>query len=396
MPTLWGYRPERILYNATAALIEAPSTSLLCLPRFLKSSDYRDNILRSVDDAMVRDYFTTEFNVWDEDFRATALDPVLNKVEQLLAAPFVRATLGSVASSIDFRAIIDNRKVLICNLSKGVLGSSHAHVLGGLVVSQIANAAMQRGAEVAVEDRVPFYLHIDEFQNFITQSIAEILSELRKQKLGAILSHQYLEQAPPSLRAAVLGNCGTTVAFEVSAHDFEILAPEIGLKSPAVLTDQREGEAWIKHASYGGPHHPRLYPSIRLGGRGRDAALKQHRLRNTFPRDRVDAKIQRFLSPPKRTTRIAFGPWPASLRVFRTAFVQALRSHPQELPLGANATIVTATDIHYVREAFSVLHAAVGATDEVLPLGGAGRHLESGGTLGGTLLLVSIRPMLQF
>jgi hypothetical protein len=239
----WGYRMERILYNATAALIEAPATSLLCLPRFLKSSDYRDEILRSVNDPMVQDYFTTEFNNWDEDFRTTALDPVLNKVEQLFAAPFVRATLGSVASSIDFRAIIDERKVVICNLSKGVLGSSHAHVLGGLMVSQIANAATQRGAEVPVEDRVPFFLHIDEFQNFITQSIAEILSELRKQKLGAILSHQYLEQAPAALRAAVLGNCGTVIAFEVSSHDSQILAGEIGLKSPAPLTDQREGEA---------------------------------------------------------------------------------------------------------------------------------------------------------
>jgi len=165
----WGYRLERILYNAAAALIEAPATSLVCLPRFLKSYEYRQHVLHHVRDPIVVDYFATEYDVWDEKFRTTALDPVLNKVEQLLAAPFVRATLGTVTSSIDFGRIMDERKVFIANLTKGRLGASHAHVLGALIVSGFADAAMARGAidtrVVPPEDRVPFYLYVDEFQN---------------------------------------------------------------------------------------------------------------------------------------------------------------------------------------------------------------------------------------
>ena len=136
----------------------------------------------------------------------------------MLAAPFVRATLGTVTSSIDFNQIMDEKKVFIANLAKGRLGASHAHVLGGLLVSGFADAAMARDV-IALEKRVPFYLYVDEFQNFATEAFSEIFSELRKMKLGAVLAHQYLTQAPPSLVDAVLGNVGSIVAFELSGKD---------------------------------------------------------------------------------------------------------------------------------------------------------------------------------
>jgi hypothetical protein len=289
----WGYRLERILYNAVAALIEAPATSLLSLPALLKSEAYRHEVLAHVSDPIVHDYFASEYEIWDEKFRTTALDPVLNKVEQLLAAPFVRATLGCVQSSIDFASIMDERKIFIANLSKGCLGASHAHVLGGLIVSCFADAAMMRSQRPMAE-RIPFYLYADEFQNITTESFAEIFSELRKMKLGAVLSHQFLSQAPPALVDAILGNVGTIIAFELSGKDAEAIAGEIGLKSLEPLTQLSVGEVWAKHPVHG-LHHPRLLLPPPPRSTGRDAALKENAMRNTFPRERVDAAIERFL-----------------------------------------------------------------------------------------------------
>lgn len=296
----WGYRMERILYNAVAALIEAPGTSLIGLPKLLKSADYRARILDDVRDPMVRDFFASEYEVWKDEYRTTVIEPVLNKVEQLFASPFLRATFGSTSSSVEFAEIMDGRKILIANLSKGALGAMHSALLGAMVVSGFANAAMARGAidtkKLLPDARVPFGLVVDEFQNFATDSFAEIFSELRKQKLSAVLSHQYLEQAPVSLRNAVLGNVGTIVAFELGARDADAIAPELGLKTGAPLTEQGPGEAWVKHATFGGPHHPRLLPPIAAVGNGREAALKQNRLRHTFPRTHVEGKIGRFLA----------------------------------------------------------------------------------------------------
>jgi hypothetical protein len=296
----WGPRMERILYQAVAALVEAPNTSLVGLPKFLKSPSYRHEVLGHVRDPMVRDFFLTEYDQWDEKYRMQNTEAVLNKVEQLFASPFLRATFGTTTSSIDFIDILDNRKILIANLSTGTLGESHAQLLGAMLVSSIANAAMARGAidtrDVAPEERVPFYLIVDEFEHFATESFAHIFSELRKQKLGAILSHQFLLQVPEYLRASVLGNCGSIVAFELGASDAAAIAPEIGLKNPDLLVDQAEGEAWVKHPRFAGPHHPRLLQALRPHGTGREAAVKQNRLRHTFPRARVDENIESFLA----------------------------------------------------------------------------------------------------
>jgi hypothetical protein len=360
----WGYRLERILYNGVAALIEAPATSLLYLPRFLKSHDFRQQILRSVHDPIVLDYFETEYEVWDEKFRATALDPVLNKVEQLLAAPFVRATLGTITSSIDFGRIMDEKKVFIANLAKGRLGSSHAHVLGGLLVSKFSDSAMARDA-VAADQRVPFYLYVDEFQNFATEAFAEIFSELRKMKLGAVLSHQYLSQAPLSLVDAVLGNVGSIAAFELSGKDAEIIAREIGLKSGSMLTEQSIGEAWVKHASYGGPHHPKLLPPLRPRGTGRAAALKQNYLRNTYLRARVDENIRQwFLSPKQEVQQTApLDRWPRSLHLLRRALTAALKENGQDVT-AADGTAGRAVDLQEVREHFFAARLSDASTED--------------------------------
>ncbi len=124
---------ERILSNVVAALVEAPNTSLIGLPKFLKSESYRHQVLADVEDPVVRDFFATEFEVWRDSYRVEVIEPVLNKVEQLFASPFLRATFGCTSSSMDFTDVMDNRKIMVANLSKGALGGMHAKLLGAML-----------------------------------------------------------------------------------------------------------------------------------------------------------------------------------------------------------------------------------------------------------------------
>lgn len=293
----WGARMERILYASIAALIEAPCTTLLGLPLLLKDAGYRQRVLHYVKDPIIHSFFKDEFEAWDKDYRTAAIDPVLNKIEQLLSAPAVRATVGTITSSIDFSDIMDSRKVLIANLSKGVLGTGHSQLLGSILVSGFSHAAMARAAvDPQSRPRVPFYLFADEIQNFATDSFGEIASEARKMGLGLVLGHQFLQQVPQSLRSAILGNAGSIVAFQVSGTDADVLAPELGLRSATMLTQLAAREVWAKHVSLGGPFTPRLLPPIAVEATGREAALKQNQLRNTYPRRHVDERIARFMS----------------------------------------------------------------------------------------------------
>jgi hypothetical protein len=361
----WGARMERILYFAIAALIEARDASLLGLPRLLKDASYRTEILERVKDPIIHGFFADEFATWDDDYRASAIDPVLNKVEQLLAAPVVRAMLGSLKSSIDLTEIMDDRKIFIANLSKGLLGPGHASLLGTMLVSGFSNAAARRG-HARTTTRVPFYLHVDEAENFVTDAFGDIVSEARKWNLSLLLAHQYLEQLPPKLRAGILANVGTLMAFQLSGDDAEVIAREIGLKkeNADLLTQLSRGEVWLKHATYGGPHHPRLLDPIVTSAKGREAALKQNRLRNTFPRAHVDAKINRFLTapedrlPPPRMERDH--PWPRTLRRLRTALTRALAEGGRDIRTAAGP--VRAADIDVVRNNFNELSIGHGNT----------------------------------
>jgi hypothetical protein len=350
----WGARMERILYFSIAALIEAPNTTLMSLPLLLKNVAYRERLLRHVQDPIIHGFFADEYATWDDDYRVTAIDPVLNKIEQLLSAPAVRATIGTVTSSIDVSRIMDEKKILIANLSKGVLGPIHAQLLGSILVSGFSHAAMCR-AVIDERKRVPFFLYADEIQNFSTDSFSEIASEARKMKLGLVLGHQYLEQLPRKLRAAILGNVGSIVAFQLSGADADVIASELGLKSGDMLTQLSIGEVWAKHATLGGPYTPHLVPPIETHANSREAALKQNRLRNTYPRKAVEDKIGRFLSggPEQRLEirmRSAQDTWPRSLHLLRTALTQAMNDDAGTIKIDDAHCIVA--DLQQVRAKF--------------------------------------------
>ncbi|HUC87795.1 MAG TPA: type IV secretion system DNA-binding domain-containing protein, partial [Candidatus Binatia bacterium] len=214
----WGPRLEYILRYSILALLDYPNATMLDITRILTERKFRDEVLRYVTDPVVRNFWMIEFASWNDKFAAEAVAPVLNKVGAFTANPLVRNIIGQPKSSFNIREIIDQRKILIVNLSRGLVGEDNASLLGALLVTKIQLAAMSR-ADVPAEERTPFYLYVDEFQNFATDSFATILSEARKYGLNLTVANQYIAQMSMEVKDAVFGNVGSIVAFRMGADD---------------------------------------------------------------------------------------------------------------------------------------------------------------------------------
>jgi len=214
----WGPRLEYILRYSILALLDYPDATMLDITRILTEKKFRDEVLTYVEDPVVRNFWTVEFASWNERFAAEAVAPVLNKVGAFTANPTVRNIIGQPKSSFNIRRIMDERKILIVNLSRGLIGEDNAALLGALLVTKIQMAAMSR-ADTPAESRTPFYLYVDEFQNFATDSFATILSEARKYGLNLTVANQYIAQMGQTVRDAVFGNVGSIIAFRMSADD---------------------------------------------------------------------------------------------------------------------------------------------------------------------------------
>lgn len=214
----WGPRLEYILRYSLLALLDYPNATMLDITRILTDRKFRAEVLKYVNDPVVRSFWTIEFTSWNDRFAAEAVAPVLNKVGAFTANPLVRNIIGQPKSSFSIRQIMDERKILIVNLSRGLIGEDNASLLGSLIVTKIQLAAMSR-ADIAAQDRSPFYLYVDEFQNFATDSFATILSEARKYGLSLTVANQYIAQMPMTVKDAVFGNVGTIVAFRMGADD---------------------------------------------------------------------------------------------------------------------------------------------------------------------------------
>jgi energy-coupling factor transporter ATP-binding protein EcfA2 len=224
----WSARMEYILTNTLLALLEAPNTTLLGVNRMLSDKAYRNEIVSHVQDPSVKSFWVKEFANYTERMAAEAVPSIQNKVGQFTANPLIRNMIGQPVSSFDFREAMDQRKIMIINLSKGKIGDENMKLLGGLLVTKIYLAAMSRAD---VPDRAAkmlpnFYLFVDEFQNFANASFADILSEARKYKLNLTIAHQYIEQMDEIVRPAVFGNVGTMISFRVGATDGEVLEKE--------------------------------------------------------------------------------------------------------------------------------------------------------------------------
>ena len=196
---------------------------MLDITRMLTDKSFRKKILSNVEDPVVLNFWRSEFNTWDSRFQAEAVAPVLNKVGAFTANPIIRNIIGQPESRFDIRKTMDEGKILILNLSRGLIGEDNANILGAMIITKIQLAAMSRADIARIEDRRPFYLYVDEFQNFATDSFAVILSEARKYGLYLTLANQYISQMSPEVKSAVFGNVGTIVSFRISPDDAPFL-----------------------------------------------------------------------------------------------------------------------------------------------------------------------------
>lgn len=225
-PQAWGQRMEHILRNCLYALIEAGNCTLPDILRILVEPKFRASILARVKNDTVRTFWLSEFPNYNPRYRQESIAPIQNKVGALLADPKLRRIFTSTDQPIRFRRIMDQSKLLIINLSKGEMGEDSSNMLGAMLMTTLGLAAMSR-ASLPLASRTPFFLYVDEFQAFTTESVANMISELRKYAVGLTLAHQHLFQLEPRVRHAVLGNVGTMMAFRLGVEDAQLFEKEL-------------------------------------------------------------------------------------------------------------------------------------------------------------------------
>ncbi len=218
----WGVRMEDLMRNSLIALAEAELT-LTELPQFLTHRSLRQSVLEKVNHPLAQDYFH-RFDSLTDRTQVTWIEPIMNKINAFFSDERIRHIFSSEKSSFNLREIMDSQKMLLIKLDKGKLKDS-ADLLGSLLMAKIQMAAFSR-SDILQKNRIPFYLYIDEFQNFASDSFAVILSEARKYGLSLIMAHQTLAQIPEELRSLILGNTGVQVYFRLNRHDASLLAKE--------------------------------------------------------------------------------------------------------------------------------------------------------------------------
>lgn len=296
----WGPRLEYLLYASVAALLECENASLLGLQRMLVDPHYRDWVVRQVTDPVVRHFWLGEFAAYDHRFRSELISPVQNKVGQLLMSAPRRNIFGQIRCRLDMRFIMDTRRVFIANLSRGQLGADKSNLLGSLLVSRFELAAMSR-ANVTEDARQDFFLYIDEFHNFSTDSFTSILSEARKYRLNLTLAHQYIRQLAPEVADAVFGNVGSIVTFRVGDVDAVRLCHELGnTYTPRTLSSLDNFEVCARMLGQGVEADAflgRTTPPFGLHFGRATTLIKRSRERYSASREEVESKILRWLSP---------------------------------------------------------------------------------------------------
>lgn len=221
----WGPRLEHILRNTVLALLDVPDSTMLDIPKMLTQTRFRDKVIEYIKDPVIRDFWTMEFAQYDSKFRTEAVSPILNKIGQFLATATIRNIVGQPRSTLNIREILDQKKIMVVNLSRGKIGEDNSALLGAMMITKIQLAAMSR-ADVTVDKRNDSYLYVDEFQNFATESFAVILSEARKYNLNLTIANQYITQMSEEVRDAVFGNAGTLISFRVGGGDADFLVKE--------------------------------------------------------------------------------------------------------------------------------------------------------------------------
>lgn len=295
----WGPRLEHILRNTILSLLEYPNTTMLGIPRILQDWEFRKKVVRKIQDPLVKSFWMNEFEVMEPKNKIEAISPILNKVGQFLSSPIVRNILGQVNSKVDFRHAMDNKKIVIVNLSKGKIGEDNSSLLGSMIITKFQIDAMSR-ANIAEKDRVDFYLYVDEFQNFATDSFATILSEARKYKLNLTMANQYIAQMPEEVRDAVFGNVGSILSFQVGFDDAEYLSKQYGEEVlPNDLVNLNKYTAYMRLLNDGMPSKTFSLgtlppPQFDIDPDRKEKVIRLARERYCSPRVVVEDKIMRW------------------------------------------------------------------------------------------------------
>jgi hypothetical protein len=296
-PDVWSPRMEYILNNTILALLEYPGSTLLGINRMLSDKLYRNKVIRKVKDPVIKSFWQQEFASYSERYATEAVAAVQNKIGQFLSANVIRNMVAQVTSTVNVRQIMDSKKIFIMNLSKGRIGEDNSRLLGGMLITEIQLAAMER-VDVPENERKDFFLYVDEFQNFATPSFANILSEARKYRLSLIMGHQYVAQLDEVVADAVFGNVGTMVAFRVGGADSEELVKEF---TPTFLEEDLVNlpkyEVILKLMIDGVASHPftaLTMPPIGQPTGSAEKVIKVSRERYAKKRDVIEEKILRW------------------------------------------------------------------------------------------------------
>lgn len=305
-PDSFSARMEYILANTLLALLEYPGATLLGVNRMLAEKDYRNDVIKNITDASVKAFWIDEYNKWDPRYAREAGAAIQNKIGQFTSNPLIRNIIGQEKTSFDMRYLMDNKKILLVNLSKGRIGESNANLLGGMLITKLYLAAMSR-ADVGAKNLklLPdFFFFVDEFQNFANESFADILAEARKYKLNLTVAHQYVEQMQEEVAAAIFGNVGTMISFRIGPTDAEVFEKQF---APTFTAEDIVNLGKFK-----------IYLSLMIDGIGSrpfsastlgplptpetssvQNVIEHSRQNYAVPRDIVEAKISKWYEPLK-------------------------------------------------------------------------------------------------
>ncbi|HOX29951.1 MAG TPA: type IV secretion system DNA-binding domain-containing protein [Candidatus Paceibacterota bacterium] len=367
-PDVWSARMEYILNNSILALLEYPNATLLGVNRMMSDTDFRSKVVEKITDPIIKSFWVNEFAKYNQRYESEATAAIQNKIGQFISNPLVRNIIGQVKTDVDMRKIMDEKKILIVNISKGLVGEDNSRLLGALVITKLQLAAMSR-VDIPEEQRCDFYLYVDEFQNFATDAFVNILSEARKYRLNLTLANQYLGQLEEmtsggkssKVKDAVFGNIGTIIAFRVGAEDGEFLEkefyPEILIED---LINLGKYNIYLKLMIDGIASAPflaqTLPPILRPDHSEKEKIIRVTRERYAVPRSVIEEKIAKWTgeinndAPPAagqpkplydiqcsmcgKTTKVVFKPEPGRKVYCKTCLkkVQSSNEGPRNYP----------------------------------------------------------------
>ncbi len=297
-PDVWSARMEYILNNTILALLEYPDSTLLGVNRMLADVEYREKVVSRITDPIIKSFWVTEYARYTQRYEIEATAAIQNKVGQFISNPLIRNIIGQTKSTINMRDIMDKEKIFIMDLAKGRIGEDNSRLLGALLITKLQLAAMSR-VDIPEEDRKDFYLYVDEFQNFATESFANILSEARKYRLNITLGHQYITQMEEEVRDAVFGNVGTLAVFRVGAEDAEFLEREFTPEFTAEdLVNLPKYNIYLKLMIDGISSHPfsaeTLAPPVSPESSNKEKIIRASQERYGIKKEIVEDKISRW------------------------------------------------------------------------------------------------------